>query len=231
MTALYKAKIADAFDNGVKSYDQHAFIQRQSADLLFKRAAHLSPKHVLEIGCGTGYLTKKVKGFFPAASITAIDIAPQMIEKCQAHIHDVDFQCHDAEEFQAEQKYDLIISNLTFQWFVNPQESIARLRDFLTPNGRLIFSALGERSFWQVHDSSYVNSLIALPQYQGQYHHEMIEIAYGQTYKFFQSLKRIGATASIKPDPLALRRLCQDVDGRHHGKVTWHLTFHEFEPL
>ena len=38
-------------------------------------------KNILEIGCGTGYLTRALIELFPSAHITAVDIAPGMIMK------------------------------------------------------------------------------------------------------------------------------------------------------
>ncbi|MBW7475148.1 malonyl-ACP O-methyltransferase BioC [Paenibacillus oenotherae] len=74
------------------SYDAHANVQRLMAESLaahvLKLSAGRSPAitGILEIGCGTGALTAKLLAAFPAASITAVDVAPAMLQAAQRRI-------------------------------------------------------------------------------------------------------------------------------------------------
>ncbi|AJY74717.1 malonyl-ACP O-methyltransferase [Paenibacillus beijingensis] len=76
------------------SYDTHALVQRSMADrLVHLLAARPVPAGgaarepaVLEIGCGTGILTEKLLRHLPCASLTAIDLAPAMIEAAKQRV-------------------------------------------------------------------------------------------------------------------------------------------------
>ncbi len=64
---LRKQRIRRAFDNAT-CYDEHARVQRHIADRLALRIAALSmPRkpRILEIGCGTGFLTDALSKLIP----------------------------------------------------------------------------------------------------------------------------------------------------------------------
>ena len=50
-------------------------------------------------------------------------------------------------------KYDLIVSNVTFQWLNNTYDTINKIMKSLTDEGVLCFSTLGEYTFNELHKS------------------------------------------------------------------------------
>lgn len=46
-------------------------------------------RNILEVGCGTGYVTKRLARIYPQAQITAIDIAPAILEVARERLVDV----------------------------------------------------------------------------------------------------------------------------------------------
>ena len=94
-------------------------------------------RDLLEIGCGTGYVTRSLKEHFPEAKITAVDIAPGMIEYVKSTIPnaDIEFVCGDVEEMVLSEEYDLIISNATFQWFNHFDKTVGKLIGQLGEDG------------------------------------------------------------------------------------------------
>jgi len=70
---------------------------------------------VLDLGCGTGNVSKMIKSNFPNAKISCVDIAENMIEmaklKLQAY-EDVEYYIGDFSEFDFESNYDVIVSSL-----------------------------------------------------------------------------------------------------------------------
>jgi malonyl-CoA O-methyltransferase len=110
---------------------------------------------ILDIGCGTGYLTKQLADLFPSSKITAIDIAPGMIDIVKSEINrdNIDYICADIEEFEFTANYDLIISNATFQWLNHPEKTLKKLYKALNPNSVLCFSTFGEDTFRELYES------------------------------------------------------------------------------
>jgi len=148
------------FSRNAASYDTYARVQKKmAAELLnisaFDFADDQADLAILEIGCGTGHLTRQLLSSFPNAAITAVDIAPGMIEFARERVKNgqVEFSCLDIEEAVLEKKYDIIISNTTFQWFNNLEGTIEKLGQMLKNNGAIAFSTFGHLTFNELHHS------------------------------------------------------------------------------
>ena len=83
--AHIKAAIAAAFSAAAGSYDAAAGVQRRVAGELAQRIARLplDQPRVLEIGCGTGFLSRELLALDPR-ELLLTDIAPTMIGRCRA---------------------------------------------------------------------------------------------------------------------------------------------------
>ena len=60
-----KTEIKYRFKRSVESYEENAPVQRRIADHLFELLQGIldyQPDKILEIGCGTGLLTRRIKG-------------------------------------------------------------------------------------------------------------------------------------------------------------------------
>jgi malonyl-CoA O-methyltransferase len=158
---INKQLLQQRFTNSAKTYDQYANVQKKMAlELLEMVKAEgdfeaEDPIQILEIGCGTGYLTERLRQVYPNAQITAIDLAPGMIEVAHERIQhpNVHFICADIEEMELFEKYDLVISNATVQWFNQIEDTTNKLYISLKPNGILCFSTFGEKTFHELHSS------------------------------------------------------------------------------
>lgn len=96
---------------------------------------------VLDLGCGTGNVSKIVKSKFPNSLISCIDIAENMIEmakiKLEAHPN-IKYYTGDFAEFDFQEKYDVIISSLALHHIKtddNKKEFYGRIYDSLKPGG------------------------------------------------------------------------------------------------
>ncbi|ADU75246.1 malonyl-CoA O-methyltransferase [Acetivibrio thermocellus AD2] len=145
------------FSRNAKNYDAYAKVQKKMANTLLDML-DLDSKNrldILDVGCGTGYLTKLLLDRWPDARITAIDIAPGMIEYARDRFNEsnVEFACLDIEEAELNQKYDLVISNATFQWFNDLGGTVNKLVQSLKSDGVLAFSTFGHMTFSELHFS------------------------------------------------------------------------------
>lgn len=80
----WKQRVAAHFDAAARAetYDAAARVQRLIAEDLAVRVSGLGLPHhprVLEVGCGTGFLTAALVDRLPEPHITATDIAPAMV--------------------------------------------------------------------------------------------------------------------------------------------------------
>ncbi|MEI4623645.1 malonyl-ACP O-methyltransferase BioC [Bacillus pfraonensis] len=154
---INKTLLQKRFNGAAVSYDQYASVQKKMAQqLLFIMKKHyhnMSSIRILELGCGTGYLTEQLAVSFPNAEIIAIDFAESMIAvaKTRNHVESVTFRCEDIEHLTLSESFDVIISSATFQWLNDLQTTLKNLYRYLFEGGLLLFSTFGEQTFQELH--------------------------------------------------------------------------------
>ncbi|KQM22130.1 methyltransferase domain-containing protein [Novosphingobium sp. Leaf2] len=142
-----------------RAYDANAKVQRDVADALAARIAALdlprSPR-VLEIGCGTGFLTEALAAHSIGGTWLVTDIAPEMVDRCKARAlpahpdRQIRFAALDGEHGTPPSgPFDLICSSLAVQWFADAPAALALLARHLAPGGHLVITTLGADSFAQ----------------------------------------------------------------------------------
>jgi malonyl-CoA O-methyltransferase len=154
MNVQHRQRIRGAFSLA-REYDRHARVQRRVADELAGRIAALDlppEPRVLEIGCGTGFLTEALAGRGIGGQWLVTDLSPAMVERCRARLGTragTSFAVLDGEYGapDAGTRFDLICSSLTLQWFDDLPSAIARMLGWLAPGGRLAFTTLAAGTF------------------------------------------------------------------------------------
>lgn len=146
-----KAGLRRNFRRRAATYEQYAQVQRAMAGELL-RLAEASVKaaaRLLEVGCGTGTLTRELRRLNPRAWLLAVDLDPEILRHARATLagdEGVAWLAMDAEHL-CRGDFDLIIANSVFQWFSRPQATLARYHQMLRPGGLLAFSAMGPATF------------------------------------------------------------------------------------
>ena len=70
---------------------------------------------VMDLGCGTGTISKSLKDKFKNATVTCLDLAQNMIEMARIKLSDykdIDYITCDFYHFKFPEKYDVIVSSL-----------------------------------------------------------------------------------------------------------------------
>lgn len=146
-----RTRIATAFGSA-GHYAEAADAQARAATLLAARIAGASigaNPRVLELGCGTGFLTRALADAIGPADWTISDLAPAMVERARAATGiDADWRAIDGEAVDpALGDFDLIASGMAFQWFADLPGGVARLAGRLRRGGLLAFSTMAAGSF------------------------------------------------------------------------------------
>ncbi len=150
---INKALIHDRFAKKLESYNENAKIQKRMAEILLSYVENKSPQKILEIGCGTGFLSELVSKNLIFENFIAVDI----VEDCKTYIEQISnkiiFIPQDIEEFLKENNdtFDLIISNASLQWLESFEDTIKTLKERLNPNGELVFSTFGNENFREIY--------------------------------------------------------------------------------
>lgn len=152
MPARRKPAIARAFDRA-EHYDAHAYIQRGAAQRLAEHIALLplpAKPRILEIGCGTGFLSEELAKAFPDSQLILSDLSEAMVGRTRALLGGrIRYLVMDGERpsLPPGPNFDLICSSLAFQWFDDLGGAMARLIEMLAPGGHLAFTTLSAGTF------------------------------------------------------------------------------------
>jgi malonyl-CoA O-methyltransferase len=147
--ALDRAQVRAAFDRASPAYESAARLQVEvSAELLERLDAfRFAPRVVLDLGAGTGRVTRELKRRYPQALVLALDFAPGMLREAQRHQdpgQPFERVCGDALRLPLrDASVDLVFSNLMLQWCEPLDTALAEVRRVLTPDGFFAFSTFG----------------------------------------------------------------------------------------
>jgi malonyl-CoA O-methyltransferase len=217
----HSSRLRKAFDAAAETYDDAAPVQRAVAARLAEKIAALPlpPKpRILEIGCGTGFLTAALRERLPGGEWLITDISPRMLDACRARIGAGEFQVMDGERPELKgQGFDLVCSSLAFQWFGDLEPALKRLTGLLAPGGWLAFSTLAEGTLaeWrQAHtelglpcaarEHAAADALGGMLGPRGRIETETVVQAHADARAFLDDLKAIGASLPA-PDCRPLR--------------------------
>lgn len=152
---LAKTAIKRAFSGAAGSYDNVAELQRRAGiALLDSTNCKLLGGTVLDLGCGTGFLTGKLQASSPGLQLLALDIALPMLQTARQKLANADnirYLCADAENLPlATHSLDAVCSNLALQWCYPLDKALMELRRVLKPGGLLLFSTFGNRTLQEL---------------------------------------------------------------------------------
>ncbi|MCB1637581.1 MAG: methyltransferase domain-containing protein, partial [Thiothrix sp.] len=80
---LEKARTRRGFERAADTYDAAAVLQREIGTRLLERLDYmrLEPERVLDLGCGTGFVTEKLLSRYKKAEVIGLDMAPAMVAR------------------------------------------------------------------------------------------------------------------------------------------------------
>lgn len=148
-----KNEICKTFNKHARDYEHAAKIQQEIGERLFERLSYLkiSPRYVLDLGCGTGVFTPLLKKKYPDAVVIGVDIAFEMLIQARSRqgfwrkwpLTNADME---ALPF-ADGLFDLIFANQVIHWSAPLSNVMRELNRVMNVNGCLMFSTLGPDTF------------------------------------------------------------------------------------
>lgn len=133
---MNKETIAAFFDKCAPWWDADMIRNEDVINRILDNGGIRKDVHVLDVACGTGVL-------FPdylkrgAASVTGIDISPEMAKIAANKFPQIRVICGDVETTEFDRQFDCVMVYNAFPHFPNPNRLIEILSGLVKPGGRL----------------------------------------------------------------------------------------------
>jgi trans-aconitate 2-methyltransferase len=111
---------------------------RPFADLLAQVRCE-RPAFIVDLGCGTGHLTRTLAERWPTARVLGVDNSASMLEQARPLTLPgrLEFVQADIADWSCAQPIDLLVSNAALHWVGDHERLIPRLAALLAPGGTL----------------------------------------------------------------------------------------------
>ncbi|WP_350561651.1 methyltransferase domain-containing protein [Psychrobacter sp. CAL346-MNA-CIBAN-0220] len=155
--SVRKQTIARHFAHA-SDYDQHANIQQQVCQQLLENIAYAQQNSVLEIGAGTGQMTRLLAAHLQSKRWLINELGAQQTDTLQSILPSVQALAQqfasvaigDAETIDLGDQHSLIVSANAVQWFDDPLNFIAQSATRLQVGGQLLFNTFTPENFLQI---------------------------------------------------------------------------------
>lgn len=136
--------------------DKHAFVFKYGEDLV-DVLKPLAGERILDLGCGTGYLTSIIAT--SGAAVIGIDNSLEMVGKAKMQYPHLEFKIQSATEFHFDEPFDAIFSNAVLHWVLQKEMVIDCMYRNLKKSGRIVLELGGKNNVEKI-ITALQNSLI-----------------------------------------------------------------------
>jgi malonyl-CoA O-methyltransferase len=139
-------------------YDAHAVLEREVAARLLERVEFVrtEPGRLIDLGCGTGWATSRLKARFRKSQVIGLDLSPAMLRQCRKRstlLRPIRAVCGRLSALPVpDRSADLLFSNMVLHFCDDPATLFSEFRRVLRPGGMLLFSTAGPDSLQELGD-------------------------------------------------------------------------------
>jgi trans-aconitate methyltransferase len=117
-------------------YDQnHSFVSRYGNNLI-ELLAPKRDEEILDLGCGTGDLAKKLDDL--GVNVVGVDHSKNMIMEARKKYPQLSFLVRDVAGLGYNDEFDAVFSNATLHWVKQPKEALNWIYQSLKQGGRFV---------------------------------------------------------------------------------------------
>lgn len=154
-----KEQVRRRFARHLEAYDSLAVVQQRIAERLAGLFSVYVPERfdrVLEIGCGTGFLTRELLKRGRVENLYLNDLVPEALPVLRERTLAGEYTPHiellpgDAEELALPGDQDLVMSASAMQWLENLDGFFAKMAEVLKSGGWFVFNLFGPENLHQV---------------------------------------------------------------------------------
>jgi SAM-dependent methyltransferase len=125
-----------------ESWDTNPDNLRRARYVLSALDRVLRPGHrLLDVGCGTGWMTLCIAKRSPSVSVTGLDLAPKRIERLRGDHPDVEWVAGDFARTQFAHAFDVVVCLETIAHVPDQDAFVRHLAEVLAPGGTVILTS------------------------------------------------------------------------------------------
>jgi trans-aconitate 2-methyltransferase len=119
------------------TYCRFGHHRTRAAEDLLRRVFLEAPETIVDLGCGTGNVTRLLAARWPRARVIGVDSSPAMLAEAKATSADIRWLEADISAWMPDEPVDLIFSNAALHWLDDHATLLPRLVGLLWPEGVL----------------------------------------------------------------------------------------------
>ncbi len=232
MAGIEQNVLRRRFARHLGTYAENTPVQRDMASALLRKLISVSDvrrfRRILEIGCGTGGLTRRIESELFYDELLAIDLVPE----CEAFHRDRErtrFLAADAERDELPGPFELVISSAALQWFREPERAPTRLAALSAPGSWCAVATFGPENLREVAAVSGAGlRYVPLPELGARFEPffelaelggEIRTLVFPSPAEVLRHLKLAGVTAAGKPSRWTREQLA-GFDRRYREKFS-----------
>jgi ubiquinone/menaquinone biosynthesis C-methylase UbiE len=137
---------------------------RPEHDAVLRELARAAPRRVLDLGCGTGQLTARLRRALPRAAVIGCDFSRGMLDHAARRAPGLLLVRGDAQRLPLRpESFDAVVSTEAFHWFPDPDAALGEIHRVLAPGGRLLVSLVNPPAEWLSRAARSVSRVVGEP--------------------------------------------------------------------
>jgi SAM-dependent methyltransferase len=122
---------------------------RPAHDAVLEELRGLAKGRLLDVGCGTGLLTSRMRRALQPAQVVGCDFSRGMLRHAAQSAPGLDLVGADALRLPfRDGSFDAVVSTEAFHWFPDPDAALAEFYRVLAPRGRLLLALVNASTGW-----------------------------------------------------------------------------------
>ncbi len=147
--------IGQRFSAAAETYDRHARPQLALAQSVASMLPEMYPEQILELGPGTGQLTRLLVERFPEVTVDAVDVSEKMVAHSRTKFSNypqINWIVDDAQTFWGGDRYPLIVSSSALHWVADLKAACENIFECLEPGGTFALGMMLQGTLKELHD-------------------------------------------------------------------------------
>jgi len=213
------------FSAAATSYEQESQVHEQVAEGVLRECRAKNPQSVLDIGTGTGMLTRRLAARFPEAHLTALDISDAMLDT-QPRSNRVERIPCDYWKYTPKQPFDFIASSSALHWMPPLPSLLEKIDQDPAPGGLFSAAVMTSNTFSRLREAQahvlgqsampallpnaldWQEALLLSPFELQSLRVERIPVIFSNAKRFLQHLNQTGVTGRrANRQPMTRRQL------------------------